>query len=88
MNENLITIDHWKTKKESFKLESQSKEYYQRLSFDQLISESKLLRKQIAVGKKIDNLSLQTKLIFDEIQDRMVTSIQKEEVLSFNQILH
>lgn len=85
MNENLITIDRWKEKKEHLEVEAQTKEYYQLLSFDQLISESKDLRNKIAKGATVINLALQTQLIFDELQNRMINSEQKDAVQTFQQ---
>ena len=87
MNENLIMINRWKEKKNCHLTEVQTKEYFQLLSFDQLISESKDLRNRIAKAKyeSINPLSIQTKLIFDEIQNRMISSQQKDAVQEFQQ---
>lgn len=85
MNENLIAIDQWKEKKNYFELVSQTKEYYQLLSFDQLISESKDLRNKISRGSAVENLGIKTKFIFDEIQNRMINSEQKDAVQTFQE---
>jgi preprotein translocase subunit SecA len=80
MTENVITFTNWKEKKQEWEENNSLQEYYQLLSFDQLIGESRELRKMITKGKNINALSLQTKLIFDEIQNRMISSSQKVDV--------
>jgi hypothetical protein len=87
MNSNMqgqvTQLDSWKERKHLMAKEVGLKEYYNLLDFTQLINESKQLRKKLAAGEFIQDMPLHTKLIFDEIQNRMVGSQQKEEVKSF-----
>ncbi len=85
MNENIITIKQWQEKRESNKSASLTKDYYELLSFDQLISESKHLRKLIVLNNNSNQLSLKIKFLFDEIQHRMISSKQKSSVENFIQ---
>jgi hypothetical protein len=83
MQGQIASLDSWKARKHLMAKEVSLKEYYNLLDFTQLINESKQLRKKLAAGEFIQDMPLHTKLIFDEIQNRMVGSQQKEEVKSF-----
>ncbi len=82
INANITSLVSWKKEK---KQKTDLQTYYQLLSFQQLIGESRQLRKKLISEKLTSELSLHTKLIFDEIQNRMISSDQKDIINNYYQ---